>query len=125
MKDASNRITSEDNFIPGIFNYCDRWCERCMYTHRCRVYVTEKELTEAYEAEKRYKKSREENQKFWEQIDRALKEASETYDNLFPEEENDTLSELNFLYDDEVDEDAVNELPTSKTTSAFGSGRTL
>jgi hypothetical protein len=27
-----------DKFIPGIFNYCDRWCEKCAYTTRCRVY---------------------------------------------------------------------------------------
>jgi hypothetical protein len=26
-----------EKFIPGIYNYCDRWCERCAYTDRCRV----------------------------------------------------------------------------------------
>jgi len=20
------------NYIPGIFNYCDRWCERCEFS---------------------------------------------------------------------------------------------
>jgi hypothetical protein len=24
--------------IVGIHNYCDRWCERCMFTSRCAVY---------------------------------------------------------------------------------------
>jgi hypothetical protein len=24
--------------IPGIYNYCDRWCERCAFTARCRLY---------------------------------------------------------------------------------------
>ena len=23
------------NHIPGIYNYCDRWCERCPFTSRC------------------------------------------------------------------------------------------
>jgi hypothetical protein len=23
-------------YIDGIFDYCDRWCERCPLTHRCR-----------------------------------------------------------------------------------------
>ncbi len=32
----------EDNFIPGIFNYCDRWCERCEFTSRCRVFADER-----------------------------------------------------------------------------------
>jgi len=25
-------------FIPGIYNYCDRWCERCTLSSRCRNY---------------------------------------------------------------------------------------
>lgn len=36
----------ENNFIPGIFNYCDRWCERCPLTKRCRVYAKEQEYTD-------------------------------------------------------------------------------
>ncbi len=26
------------NFIKGIFNYCDRWCERCEVTNKCANY---------------------------------------------------------------------------------------
>lgn len=37
----------EEQFIPGIFNYCDRWCERCSFKNRCRVYASEQRLTEA------------------------------------------------------------------------------
>jgi len=28
----------EKHFIEGIYNYCDRWCERCADTDRCRLY---------------------------------------------------------------------------------------
>ncbi len=31
-----------ENFIPGIYNYCDRWCERCPFTDRCMNYAREK-----------------------------------------------------------------------------------
>lgn len=31
----------QGGFISGIFNYCDRWCERCTLTARCRVFATE------------------------------------------------------------------------------------
>ncbi len=31
----------ERNNIPGIYNYCDRWCERCKFTSRCAVYERE------------------------------------------------------------------------------------
>jgi hypothetical protein len=25
--------------IPGVYNYCNRWCERCQFTERCLVYA--------------------------------------------------------------------------------------
>lgn len=35
------KIDPEADFISGIFNYCDRWCERCPMTSRCRLYFQE------------------------------------------------------------------------------------
>lgn len=32
-----------EHFIEGVHNYCDRWCERCIFTDRCRVFAMEKE----------------------------------------------------------------------------------
>lgn len=29
----------QDGFIVGISNYCDRWCERCPLTGRCRLFA--------------------------------------------------------------------------------------
>lgn len=29
------QLAQNPNNIEGIFNYCDRWCERCAYTSRC------------------------------------------------------------------------------------------
>ncbi|MDJ0815324.1 MAG: hypothetical protein QNJ58_03935 [Desulfobacterales bacterium] len=31
------------NHIPGIYNYCDRWCERCPFTSRCLNYEMSEE----------------------------------------------------------------------------------
>lgn len=42
----SRRLTvlaSNPNLISGIYNYCDRWCERCPLTSRCLVYATEQQ----------------------------------------------------------------------------------
>lgn len=33
----------KDDFIDGIYNYCDRWCERCALASRCRVHAMEEE----------------------------------------------------------------------------------
>jgi hypothetical protein len=33
------------NHIEGIYNYCDRWCERCTFTSKCAVYASEQGLS--------------------------------------------------------------------------------
>ena len=39
-------LANNPDLISGIYNYCDRWCERCPLTSRCLVYATESELSE-------------------------------------------------------------------------------
>jgi hypothetical protein len=34
-------LAENPDFISGIYNYCDRWCERCQFTSRCFLYATE------------------------------------------------------------------------------------
>ena len=34
-------LAQNSNLISGIYNYCDRWCERCPLTSRCFLYATE------------------------------------------------------------------------------------
>jgi hypothetical protein len=38
-----------DGFIVGIFNYCDRWCERCAFTSRCRVFADVAEMEASHD----------------------------------------------------------------------------
>jgi hypothetical protein len=42
------RPKKKPQFISGIHNYCDRWCERCRFTDRCRVYHSEQEYKEKH-----------------------------------------------------------------------------
>ena len=35
-------ITLND-LIPGIYNDCDSWCERCLFTNRCRSFQIQSE----------------------------------------------------------------------------------
>ncbi len=39
-------------FIPGIYNYCDYWCEKCPFTGRCRNFASGREMERASRAEK-------------------------------------------------------------------------
>lgn len=40
----NTEITDDEGFVPGIHNYCDRWCERCDFTEKCRVFEMEEEM---------------------------------------------------------------------------------
>jgi hypothetical protein len=31
-------VAEHEDLIPAIYNYCDRWCERCRFTTRCGVF---------------------------------------------------------------------------------------
>lgn len=42
-KDQLMRMARNPEFIEGIYNYCDRWCERCPYTSQCLLYAMEEE----------------------------------------------------------------------------------
>lgn len=70
-KDELLKLFSDNDgrFIPGIYNYCDRWCERCSFTSRCRVYNMEGEMTDE-EKDAR-------NGEFWEKVSENLKLAVE------------------------------------------------
>ncbi len=42
MRETLDRIkgmAGNPDFISGIYNYCDRWCERCNMTSRCSVFA--------------------------------------------------------------------------------------
>jgi hypothetical protein len=38
-------MAANSKHIEGIYNYCDRWCERCNFTSRCAVYASEEGLS--------------------------------------------------------------------------------
>ncbi|MCK5824974.1 MAG: hypothetical protein KAG96_06160 [Ichthyobacteriaceae bacterium] len=54
MKNTSNTINSSNNkYKPGIFRYCDRWCEKCDHTNECLFF----EINNKLESEERLKES--------------------------------------------------------------------
>lgn len=83
-----------DDFIPGIYNYCDRWCERCTFCSRCRNYEPANASTP--------EQNDSNNKAFWDRITnnfaeaiRLLKEKADMYGielDTVPQEEV-TLSE--------------------------------
>ena len=72
-KSELRELAGNRDFISGIYNYCDRWCERCPYTTRCLVYATEK----ADEALADPEVQDINNAKFWSRLESIFQEARE------------------------------------------------
>ena len=41
--DELDEMMDDPRLISGIYNYCDRWCERCAFVERCAVGIEELE----------------------------------------------------------------------------------
>jgi hypothetical protein len=65
-------LANNPDLIPGIYNYCDRWCERCPLTSRCLVYATEQDddLVSPESQDIR-------NAAFWQQLNSIMEETRE------------------------------------------------
>jgi hypothetical protein len=67
------KLADDPKFISGIFNYCDRWCERCAFTSRCRLYATEQADPDANRPELRDIS----NEKFWLKLRNIFRDTAE------------------------------------------------
>jgi hypothetical protein len=44
---AKNQTMNDQSYIPGIYNYCDSWCERCPFTRQCRSFDPRQETSDS------------------------------------------------------------------------------
>ena len=70
FKDLTEFV-SNPNFIPGIYNYCDRWCERCPFSARCSVYAIDSERPDDPETRDIN------NEKFWNHLSSIFRQTKE------------------------------------------------
>jgi len=64
-------LAANPDFISGVYNYCDRWCERCAFRSRCFLYATESvdaDLDDPGVSDLN-------NAKFWRKLDSIFKDA--------------------------------------------------
>jgi len=79
-KEELLRRAKDPRHIPGIYNYCDRWCERCPLTARCLNFAMEEESgTRAEDLDLA-------NDRFWKKISESLQLASSLLQDLAEEE---------------------------------------
>jgi hypothetical protein len=66
-KEDIKKRAENKNFISGIYNYCDRWCERCFFTARCMNFAMTREVSADPEV------SDITNEKFWQSLSEIFK----------------------------------------------------
>jgi hypothetical protein len=85
------------NNIPGIFNWCDRWCERCQLTSRCTLYQQEQEdkaiLESDLSEEEKFEKIREKLTETMEMLSGAAEEFEIDLDEIDEEEQEEAMHE--------------------------------
>jgi hypothetical protein len=98
-KSALREIARRRDFISGIYNYCDRWCERCPLTARCLVYATEQADDVSADPEVHDINSA----KFWSRMESIFQEAHEMILELAEEAglDREELEDEEFLVDRE------------------------
>lgn len=84
-------LANNPDLISGIYNYCDRWCERCPLTSRCLVYATEQEDNDSFESHDLR------NEVFWQKLSAIFQETRE----LIVEWANEVGFDLNGHSDDD------------------------
>lgn len=115
--DRFDEMARDPRFISGIYNYCDRWCERCAFTGRCMNYAMGQEAEAAGDSRPRDI----ENEAFWDKLHETfestmemIEEQSDEMDFDFDEEDFDE-----FLERDEQIREAAKAQPYSRTARRY------
>ena len=66
------KLAVNPNFIPGVYNYCDRWCERCPLTQRCLNFAMQQADGDGDPATRDLN-----NQKFWDRLHQNFRDTLE------------------------------------------------
>lgn len=70
-RERLKKLVEDKRFIPGIYNYCDRWCERCPLTSRCLNFsMSEEKFSDPEARDIR-------NKKFWDKLSEIFRESME------------------------------------------------
>ena len=70
-RDRLKELAADERFVGGIYNYCDRWCERCPQTSRCLNFsISEEDFSDPETRDIR-------NEAFWKKLSETLREGLE------------------------------------------------
>ena len=112
FKNSLHALAQSGKFIPGIYNYCDRWCERCTMTSRCLTFNHEQAMKEDATDPETNDLS---NEKFWESLHLSFQVTFE----LLEEDAKRFGIDLNNLSDVEIKKSEIK--PVEKLAKKYSS----
>lgn len=79
-KEKLKILGSDPKYISGVYNYCDRWCERCPFTNRCLNYeISEEQFSDP--------ESRDiNNELFWQKLSETFQGTLELVNEMMEEQ---------------------------------------
>lgn len=115
-KEKLKKLAQDPKFISGIYNYCDRWCERCPFTFRCLNYAMGEEEPDdpaSHDIQ---------NKNFWKKVEESLVLAMELLEDMAQEQGIDLndidLEEVN--REQELSREAAASHELSKSSYHYG-----
>ncbi len=94
------------DYIIGIYNMCDYWCDRCAFTRRCRNFETSERLAN----ERGSTRTDEKNQEMWDSVDAVLAEARNRLDEMAEERFYDRMD----MFADELSDEEIEQYQTEQ-----------
>lgn len=108
----------DKGFIPGIYNYCDRWCEQCHFTARCLSFSLEKESKIHPETNNVH------SDEFWQKINQSLQQVIELLKEIAQEHGVD-LTRLKSEKAETAEDDLMRKHPLARKSFQYAKMTTL
>jgi len=114
-KETIKSLAKKPELISGIYNYCDRWCERCAFTSRCMTFAVNEETGDGRETRDEH------NRAFWDGLNDVFKVTLELLEEMAEKEGIDLNSlETEALLDQEESvEKAAQEHECAKAAMSY------
>jgi hypothetical protein len=115
-KEQIKSLAANPDLLSGIFNYCDRWCERCPFTSRCLNYALGEEQFPDPESRDIA------NEKYWRSLEETLRTTLELLKELAEEKgvSLDALDTESGKEERRLLEEAAKNHPCSLSAKAYG-----
>ncbi len=85
IRNKMDEILKREDLVSGIYNYCDRWCERCTFTSKCMNFLMDQDMNNECNDIS--------NKEFWEELSLQFEICADMIKENFPDFDFDNSDE--------------------------------